>query len=89
MRFEWDPKKNEEIQETHGISFEEIVTLVSRGGLLKSAANPSAKYPGQRVMLVRKGKSIYMVPYENRGGTHWLITAFYSEPLTRKYSRLK
>jgi hypothetical protein len=40
-------------------------------------------------MLVRKGKAIYMVPYETRGKAHWLITAFYSERLTQKYLRRK
>jgi uncharacterized DUF497 family protein len=89
MHFDWDPEKNEEIQTTHGISFEEIVTLISRGGLVKSVKNPSDKYPDQKIMLVRKGKAIYLVPYESRANTHWLITAFYSEKFTKKYARQK
>ena len=87
MHFDWDPPKNIETQEKHGISFEEIVALVSKGGLIKSVRNPSGKYPGQKIMLVRKGKAIYMVPYEERDGAHWLITAFYSEKITQKYLR--
>jgi uncharacterized DUF497 family protein len=89
MHFDWDPLKNEEIIEKHGISFDEIVSLVARGRLIKTVLNPSANHKGQLVMLVRKGKAVYMVPFENRGPTHWLITAFYSEVLTNKYLRQK
>lgn len=89
MRFDWDPLKNEEIQDKHGISFDEIVALVSRGGLIKSVRNPSGKYPDQKIMLVRKGKAVFMVPYETRGNKEWLVTAFYSEKFTRKYAERK
>lgn len=87
MHFDWDPGKNEEIQQKHGISFEEIVSLISRGNLVKVVANKSPKYPDQKVMLVRRGSAIYMVPFENRDGRRWLITAFFSEKLTARYSR--
>jgi len=63
--------------------------VISRGGLIKSVKNPSGKYPGQKILLVRKGKAVYMVPYESRGDRYWLITAFYSEKLTNKYARQK
>jgi uncharacterized DUF497 family protein len=89
MHFDWDPQKNEEIQEKHGVSFEEIVALISRGGLIKSVKNPSEKHAGRKIMLVRKGKAVYLVPYESRGDGYWLITAFYSETLTKKYARQK
>jgi uncharacterized DUF497 family protein len=89
VHYAWDPEKNEEIQERHGISFEEIVALISKGGLIKSLKNPSDRYPDQKIMLVRKTKAVYMVPYETRGDMNWLITAFYSEKFTQRYSRQK
>jgi uncharacterized DUF497 family protein len=89
MHYDWDPEKNEETQNKHGISFEEIVSLISKGGLIKSVKHPSEKYPGQKIMLVRRGKAVYMVPYETRGDTHWIITAFYSERFTQKYAGKK
>ena len=89
MHFDWDPEKNEDIQRTHDVSFEEIVSLVSKGGLIKTVKNPSEKYQSQKIMLVRKGKAVYMVPYEKRGDRFWLITAFYSEKFTKKYLRKK
>jgi uncharacterized DUF497 family protein len=87
MHFDWDPAKNLEVQQKHGISFEEIISLIRRGSLLKTVINRSPEYPNQKVMLVRKGKAIYMVPFEIREGKRWLITAFFSQNYTDKYLR--
>lgn len=87
MHFDWDPAKDVEVQEKHGISFAEIVGLIRRGGLVRTVINRSPSYPDQKVMLVRRGKAIYMVPYEKRGGKYWLITVFFSQKYTDKYSR--
>jgi uncharacterized DUF497 family protein len=87
MHFDWDPAKNLEVQQKHGISFEEIISLIRRGSLLKTVINRSPEYPNQKVMLVRKGKAIYMVPFEIREGKRWLITAFFSQKYTDKYLR--
>ncbi len=87
MNFEWESEKNEEVQKDHGISFEVVVSLIARGHHIKSLANPSSKYKGQKIFLVRKGKAIYMVPYEKRQGKYRLITAFFSPFFTDKYSR--
>lgn len=89
MVYDWDPAKNDEIHNDHGITFPQIVELISRGGLIGTAPNPSPKYPGQKLLLVRRGETVYVVPFEIKGNTRWLITAFYSEKFTKKYSRKK
>ena len=86
MDYEWDPNKNQEIQEKHGISFDEVINLIGKGFLWKTVGNPSHKYKGQKILLVRKSRSIYMVPFENREGKCRLITAFYSKYFTEQYS---
>ena len=73
MKFDWDPRKNETIKDEHGISFDEIVDLISKGFMIKTMKNPSKKYKGQKVILVRKGNSIFMVPYEIRNKKRRLI----------------
>ena len=88
MDYEWDPDKDKEIQEKHGISFDEIINLIGRGFLWKILVNPSPKYKGQKIYLVRKINSIYMVPFENHSGKCHLITAFYSKTFTEKYRRM-
>ena len=85
MNFEWDPDKAREVLANHGVSFEEIVNLIGRGFLVKTMVNPSKKHRGQKVFLVRKANSIYMVPFERRHGKYRLITAFYSKYFTQKY----
>jgi uncharacterized DUF497 family protein len=85
MDFVWDEEKDLEIQERHGISFQEIRNLIERRHLLGIVQNRSGTYSGQKVMLVRKGKAVYMVPFEIRDGKRRLITAFYSEYYTKKY----
>jgi uncharacterized DUF497 family protein len=87
MNFEWDLAKNEEVQRDHDISFEEVVSLIGRGYLIKTMSNPSPKHKGQKIFLVRRGKAVYMVPFEKREGKYRLITAFFSQFFTDKYSR--
>jgi uncharacterized DUF497 family protein len=87
MKYDWEADKDAEIQEKHGISFQEIRTLIERRQLVKILENRSATYPGQKILLVRKGKAIYMVPFEIRDNKRWLITAFYNDYYTKKYSR--
>jgi uncharacterized DUF497 family protein len=89
MDFHWDAEKDLEIQEKHGISFQEIRDLIERRHLLAIVVNRSPEYPGQKALLVRKGKVVFMVPFEIRDGKRRLITAFYSEFFTKKYLRLK
>lgn len=85
MNFEWDSEKNEQIKKDHEISFEEIVALIAKGCLVTTLDNPSPNYKGQKIFLVRKGKAIYMVPFERRQGKFRLITAFFSQNFTKKY----
>lgn len=86
MKFEWDPIKNEQIKQEHDITFEEIVNLIGKGFLLKVMVNPSKKYRGQKIFLVQRGKSVFMVPFEKRNKKHRLITAFYSKFFTELLS---
>jgi uncharacterized DUF497 family protein len=89
MDFEWDDDKDLEVQEKHGISFQEIRSLIERRQLLGIIENRSAVYPGQKVLLVRKGKAVFMVPFEIRNGKKRLITAFYSDYYSKKFRGTK
>jgi uncharacterized DUF497 family protein len=89
MDFEWDEDKDLEVQEKHGITFQEIRSLIERRQLLGIVENRSSTYPGQKVLLVRKGKAVFMVPFEIRNGKKRLITAFYSDYYTKKFRGAK
>ena len=87
MEYEWNPKKNEKIKAEHGISFDQVVELIGKNFLLDIIVNPSKKYKGQRVFLIQRGDSVFMVPFERRNKKIRLITAFFSKSLTEKYLR--
>lgn len=82
MEYEWNEEKAQEVLEKHGVSFEEIVSLIGRGFLKDVVSNPSKKYKGQKVFLVRKGNSILMVPFEKRNKKTRLITTFPNQHYT-------
>jgi uncharacterized DUF497 family protein len=85
VNFEWDPLKDKEVRGKHGISFDEVVNLIGRGFLLRVLQNPSQKHRGQKVFLVLKGRSVYMVPFEKQQSKYRLITAFHSRFFTEKH----
>jgi len=87
MIYEWDPEKNEKIKEEHGISFDQVVELIKKRFVIDIIINPSKKYKGQKVFLIKRGVSVFMVPFEKRNKRVRLITAFYSKSFTDKYLR--
>ena len=89
MEYEWDPGKAKEVEEKHGISFDEVVHLIGRGFLWKIVNNPSRKHKGQKAFLVCRERSIFMVPFENREHKCRLISAFYSKFFSEQYRRIE
>ncbi|MDP4623955.1 MAG: hypothetical protein NWT08_02330 [Akkermansiaceae bacterium] len=86
MQFDWDPKKNDELKEQRGISFEEIALLLGSGVLWKVTGhwNPE-KFPNQSVFLLPIDGYIHAVPFVRNEETIFLKTAFPSRKLTRLY----
>ncbi len=88
MKFEWDPKKSRYLKEERGISFEEIVELITSKSLLTVRNHPNPeKYPGQKVFIVNIDGYAWAVPFERRGDKLRLITAYPSRKLTKIYLR--
>ncbi len=62
--FDWNDEKNEVLKKTWGVSFEQIELAIALGDLIDRVKHPkSAKYPNQKVFLVRIDNYIYSVPY--------------------------
>lgn len=60
----WNVRKNAKLLEERAISFEEILALIDRNGLLDVLEHTNAKrYHGQRIMVVRGLSDTYLVPY--------------------------
>ena len=84
--FSWSPKKNRFLQETRGISFEEVVFHIERGDILDILEHPNQrKYPGQRIMIVDVEGYAYIVPFVEDEHDVFLKTIIPSRKATRTY----
>ena len=62
--FSWSTSKNERLKAERQISFDEIVVAIEEGGVLDVLAHSnSARYPNQRILVVRFAGYVYLVPY--------------------------
>ena len=88
MIFNWDNKKNEQLKQERGISFEQIIYFISKDGVLDILEHPNKKkYKSQRVYIINVDGYAYACPFEDRGGERWLKTIFPSRKYTQKYLR--
>ena len=84
--FDWSEEKNEKLKEERDVSFEEIADAVNGGGLVETIDNPNqVKHSGQKLMVVKIGGYIYLVPFVMQGETFFLKTVFPSQKATKKY----
>ena len=84
MEFFWNEEKNEMLKRTRGISFNEIVEIIQKGGLVSDIVHPDTdKYPNQRVMYVDVKGYINVVPYVQDGDSLFLKTIYPSRKLTK------
>ena len=77
MEFDFDPEKNARLFAARGITFSMVVEAVHERGVLLNISHPNQKlYPGQRMLVVEISGYTYCVPYEVRGETWYLRTAY-------------
>ena len=87
--FSWDSAKNDKLRAERGISFEEIVYHIERGDVLDVLENPSQRYSGQRVFVVRVQEYAYLVPSIESNTEVFLKTIIPSRKATKKYLKPK
>lgn len=84
--FDWNPDKNEELKQRHGIGFEDVVIAFQESRLLADVENPSQnRYAHQRMAVVMIEDYAYAVPYVLDGETRFLKTLFPSRKLHKQY----
>ena len=81
--FNWNAEKNEILNQTRGISFEEIVFLIQSGQLLGIEKNPG--YPNQKIYIVEVENYAVVVPFVETENEIFLRTAFPSRKYTKQY----
>ncbi len=86
--YRWSEKKNEQLKQARGISFEDIVLALESGGLLDVLTHPNPRrYPNQKVLVVAVMEYVYLVPHVEESDYIFLKTAIPSRKAMRDYGR--
>jgi len=82
----WNTEKNIRLKTERGVSFEEVVSAMSNGGLLVVLDHPNTdQYPNQRMFVVRIRGYAYLVPFVETKQEVFLKTIIPSRKATRIY----
>lgn len=88
VRFSWDEEKNQGLinNQDRKISFERIVELIEEGCVLDILEHENQiEYAGQKVFILNVDGYAYRVPFREIDDKIFLITAFPSRKMTKKY----
>lgn len=84
--FDWNDDKNELLKKWRGVSFEQVELAIATGDLIDRVKHPNpARYPNQKVFLVRIEDYIYSVPYVEDAEKIFLKTIIPNNKATKKY----
>ncbi len=62
--FDWNDEKNAFLEQTRGVSFEDVVFHILNGDVLDIIKHPNeARYPNQQIMVLNIDGYVYLVPY--------------------------
>ena len=82
----WKTEKNILLKAERGVSFEEVLSAMSHGGLLVVLDQPNTdQYPNQRIFVVRIRGYAYLVPFVETKQEVFLKTIIPSRKATRIY----
>lgn len=82
----WSTEKNIRLKAERGVSFEEVMSAMSNGGLLVVLDHPNTdKYQNQRMFVVRIRGYAYLVPFVETEHEVFLKTITPSRKATRIY----
>ena len=85
-RYEWNVDKNEWLEQERGVTFEDVVFHLSRGGLLDTIEHPNQQqYPGQRIFIVNVEGYACLVPFVEDDEVIFLKTIIPSRKMTKQY----
>jgi len=82
----WNPDKSLSLKAERGVSFEEVLSAISQGGLLSVMDHPNrAKYGHQKMLVVRIQDYAYLVPYVESDREIFLKSIMPSRKATRDF----
>jgi len=84
--FDWNDEKNEMLKRVRGVSFEQVELAIASGDLVDRIKHPDpAKYPNQKIFLVKIEGYIFSVPYVEDNERIFLKTIIPNSKATKKY----
>jgi hypothetical protein len=82
----WSGEKSLSLKAERGVSFEEVVSAISQGGLLRVMDHPNrANYEHQKMLVVRIRDYAYLVPYVESQNEIFLKSIIPSRKATRDF----
>jgi hypothetical protein len=82
----WNADKSLSLKAERGVSFEEVLSAMSQGGLLSVMDHPNrAKYGHQKMLVVRIQDYAYLIPYVENGREIFLKSIMPSRKATRDF----
>jgi hypothetical protein len=84
--FDWNDEKNGMLKRVLGVSFEQVELAIASGDLVDRIKHPNpAKYPDQKIFLVKIEGYIFSVPYVEDNERIFLKTIIPNSKATKKY----
>ena len=85
-QYDWSPEKNAVLKRERGLTFEDIVYHIDRGGLLDTLEHPNqGRYPGQKIFIVNVEGYACLVPFIEQDNLIFLKTIIPSRKMTKLY----
>jgi len=83
---DWNAEKNQELMESRGVSFEDVVFYLQQGSILDDLEHPNpAKYSNQRIFVLEIDEYVYLIPYVEDKNEIFLKTIIPSRKATKQY----
>jgi len=84
--FNWNAEKNQELINTRGVSFVDVVFYLQQGEVLDDLEHPNPeKYSNQRIFVLKIDEYVYLVPYVEDKNEIFLKTIIPSRKATKQY----
>lgn len=82
----WSTEKSLSLKAERGVSFEQILSAISQGGLIAVMDHPNrVKYGHQKMLVVRIRDYAYLVPYVENDNEIFLKSIMPSRKATRDF----
>ena len=86
--YDWSEEKDKQLRKERGIGFEDIIFHIQEGDVFLTATHPNRqKYPNQKILYVKVGDYVFLVPYVEDEGKKFLKTIIPSRKATKKLIR--